>query len=125
MKALEALAKIKDELITMCNYVQSKDNNAFVECNHDIKKYVEVNYTNPIEKELKEHEELVDELGVALNLNECQSVKEWAALMQKKLKVLEIILKIPNFMIFIDYNNDRIDKSEYEFVRKYLEEVVL
>lgn len=53
IKGLEELEKVRNRLIAMCDFVQSKDPNAFIECNNDIKKYVDVNYIFNIEKELK------------------------------------------------------------------------
>lgn len=52
-KELEALNKIRQKLIDECNYILYKHPDAFIECNNDIKKYVDVNYISDIEKSLK------------------------------------------------------------------------
>ena len=41
-KGLEALEKVRKQLIKVCDYILYKNPSAFIECNNDIEKYVEV-----------------------------------------------------------------------------------
>ena len=75
---LEALEKVK-----MAKVFIGKDGTYAYTSFQNTKQY------SIIETALKEKEELVNELNAALNLNECQTVKEWVALMKKKLKEKE------------------------------------
>ena len=70
-------------------------------------------YYSIIETALKRLEELEKELGVALNLHECQIIKEWIVIMQSKLKALEITEGKPlTFHLIFKYA----DYDEYLFV---------
>ena len=84
MDALEVLKRIKQETAPN-TYNPDFDKN---EC------------CDIIENELKEYYQLREELNKALNLNKCQTLKEWVTLMQKKLEALKILSMI------VDIHND-------------------
>lgn len=84
IKGLEALKHLEDRA-NHDEYLFREDTNrekavAFLEDNKS--------YVSTIEHELKEYNQLREELNTALNLNQCQTVDEWIEMMQNKLKLL-------------------------------------
>lgn len=98
-------------------------------CKSSIKEIKENLYKYDIIKnELIKYYQLREELNKALNLNECQTVKEWVELMQKKLAALEIIKKnITNInensyygVLSIFVNIKLLTKDEYSLLMEVL-----
>lgn len=100
------------------------DNKVFISLGRIQGKKQFANDVNIIEKELKEYYQLREELNTALNLNQCQTIKEWAEMMQNKLKLLDAFrnaLTIEHHDYpFAEFNNPLDDDISYLAKKLYV-----
>lgn len=111
----EMLDKIRDRLISECEYIQYKNPGAFLDCNNDLRKYVDVTFNIPeLKKELKRLEDIDAILGNGGGI--------WAenGIIGKKLAAFEVIKKLiePNWSLYEMYLKKDLERgllTEAEF----------